>query len=103
MIGLYNFLIGLRKYFRNNCEIICSNLGGRRFFMMKVKGVKEIENTLVSICKKEIEQCSYEELYTALLGITEEESKKRARSVEGRKLYYISAEFLIGKLLSNCR
>ncbi len=69
--------------------------------MMKVKGVKEIENTLVSICKKEIEQCSYEELYTALLGITEEESKKRARSVEGRKLYYISAEFLIGKLLSN--
>ncbi len=69
--------------------------------MMKVKGVKEIENILVNICKKEIEQCSYEELYTALLGITEEESKKRARSVEGRKLYYISAEFLIGKLLSN--
>ncbi len=68
--------------------------------MMKVKGVKEIENTLVNICKKEIEQCSYEELYTALLCITEEESKKRARSVEGRKLYYISAEFLIGKLLS---
>ncbi len=69
--------------------------------MMKVKGVKEIENILVNICKKEIEQCSYEELYTVLLGITEEESKKRTRSVEGRKLYYISAEFLIGKLLSN--
>ncbi len=81
--------------------ILRSNLGGRRFFMMKVKGVKEIENTLINICKKEIEQCSYEELYTALLCITEEESKKRARSVEGRKLYYISAEFLIGKLLSN--
>lgn len=63
--------------------------------------VNGIENALVKICKKEIEQCTYEELYTALLHITEEESKKRTEPVKGRKLYYISAEFLIGKLLGN--
>lgn len=68
---------------------------------MKVKDVKNIEDTLAGICKKEIEQCSYEELYTALLNVVEEESLKHIVPVKGRKLYYISAEFLIGKLLSN--
>lgn len=60
-----------------------------------------IKNILTDTCKKEIEECSYEELYTALFSIVEEESKKRIVPVKGRKLYYISAEFLIGKLLSN--
>ncbi len=69
--------------------------------MMNVKNLKEMETILSEVCKKEIEQCSYEELYTALLGIVEEESKKHVMDVKGRKLYYISAEFLIGKLLSN--
>lgn len=71
------------------------------FIMIKMKNVKEIEAALTKTCKKEIEQCSYEELYTALLHMVEEESEKRAEPVKGRKLYYISAEFLIGKLLSN--
>ena len=61
----------------------------------------ELKNRLVEICKKDLKSCSYEELYTALLKITEEESVKKVQTVEGRKLYYISAEFLIGKLLSN--
>ena len=62
---------------------------------------KELENKLIELCKKNIKSCSYEELYTALLNITEEESAKHVEAVTGRKLYYISAEFLIGKLLSN--
>lgn len=62
---------------------------------------KEIEQKVQNICSKELTECSYEELYTALLDIVEEESKKYVEPVEGRKLYYISAEFLIGKLLSN--
>ena len=62
---------------------------------------KELKKRLVETCKKDLKSCSYEELYTALLKITEEESAKRVQSVKGRKLYYISAEFLIGKLLSN--
>lgn len=69
--------------------------------MMKIENVKTLETTLAKLCKKDIEQCSYEELYTALLAIVDEESKKRIAPVKGRKLYYISAEFLIGKLLSN--
>lgn len=68
---------------------------------MEVKEIKKIEEILCESCKKEIGQCSYEELYTALLGIVEEESRKKIMPVKGRKLYYISAEFLIGKLLSN--
>ena len=63
--------------------------------------MKDIEKKLYDICKKNIEECSYEELYTALLHIVEEESEKYVAPVNGRKLYYISAEFLIGKLLSN--
>ena len=69
--------------------------------MMKNQNVKEMEKRLTDICGKEMEQCSYEELYTALLHIVEEESEKKIVPVKGRKLYYISAEFLIGKLLSN--
>ncbi len=62
---------------------------------------RDMEIKLNAICKKNISECSYEELYTALFKLVEEESEKCVKSVEGRKLYYISAEFLIGKLLSN--
>lgn len=68
---------------------------------MGKKDAEKMEKALTESCKKEIEQCSYEELYTALLNIVEQESEKRTAPVKGRKLYYISAEFLIGKLLSN--
>ena len=61
----------------------------------------ELKKKLMTLCEKDIKSCNYKELYTALLKITEEESDKRVRTVNGRKLYYISAEFLIGKLLSN--
>ena len=62
---------------------------------------KELETRLTTLCNKSPELCSYEELYSALLHITREESEKHMQPVKGRKLYYISAEFLIGKLLSN--
>ena len=62
---------------------------------------KSLEIKLTDLCKKEIAACSYEEIYTALLQIVDEESALRVKPVTGRKLYYISAEFLIGKLLSN--
>ena len=50
---------------------------------------------------KQIDQCTNEELYHPLLSITSQMAEEK-RSTEGKKkLYYISAEFLIGKLLSN--
>ena len=63
--------------------------------------VREIEKRIHAECEKPIDECSYEEIYTALLHLVEEESEKHTAPVKGRKLYYISAEFLIGKLLSN--
>lgn len=50
---------------------------------------------------KSIEECSNKELYLSLLDITKKEIAKREYNSGKRKLYYISAEFLIGKLLSN--
>ncbi len=51
-----------------------------------------------------MDQCTKEEIYAALLMFVKEEAEARAIPVkkqEKKKLYYISAEFLIGKLLSN--
>ena len=50
---------------------------------------------------KPLTACTDQEIYLALLDIVREQSSARVRPVTGRKLYYISAEFLIGKLLSN--
>ena len=51
--------------------------------------------------KKNIADCSNEELYTALLNYTKLASAQKPVNTGKKKLYYISAEFLIGKLLSN--
>lgn len=48
-----------------------------------------------------IGECSKEELYIALLHMSREMAEKRESNAGKKKVYYISAEFLIGKLLSN--
>lgn len=50
---------------------------------------------------KEIEQCTNEELYITLLTFTKNMLNEMERISGDKKVYYISAEFLIGKLLSN--
>lgn len=50
---------------------------------------------------KTIDACTNEELYHALLGMTQEMAAGKVSEKGKKKLYYISAEFLIGKLLSN--
>ncbi len=50
---------------------------------------------------KGIGDCSNEELYYALLEMTKDMAAAKESNEGKRKLYYISAEFLIGKLLSN--
>ena len=63
---------------------------------------KEIlKNRLTALCKKEISDCSEKELYTGLLSLVQEMAKDKESNQGKKKLYYISAEFLIGKLLSN--
>ena len=61
----------------------------------------ELKKKLTELCQKELTDCTYEDLYIALLQIVNDESAQHIQPVNGRKLYYISAEFLIGKLLSN--
>ena len=57
--------------------------------------------TLQSLTGKLLADCTDQELYLALLELVRQKSADRVQPVTGRKLYYISAEFLIGKLLSN--
>ncbi|MBO5199210.1 MAG: glycogen/starch/alpha-glucan family phosphorylase [Lachnospiraceae bacterium] len=60
---------------------------------------------LAEICKKNydksVSECSNEELYTALLELTQSMAEDKVSAEGKKKVYYISAEFLIGKLLSN--
>lgn len=62
---------------------------------------KSMKATLTDLCQKEISTATDAELYTALLKLVHEKNQQQVKPVTGRKLYYISAEFLIGKLLSN--
>ena len=50
---------------------------------------------------KSIAECSNEELYLALLNYSKLASSQKPENTGKKKVYYISAEFLIGKLLSN--
>ena len=61
----------------------------------------KLTNILQAQFNKTIEDCTNEELYTGLLTLVKELSNDRKPTSTPRKLYYISAEFLIGKLLSN--
>jgi starch phosphorylase len=58
---------------------------------------QEIETKL----QKGINVSTNEELYFALLDLVKDKAEKKVSNEGKKKLYYISAEFLIGKLLSN--
>ena len=60
-----------------------------------------LEEELKRECGKEISQCDNHELYEGLLALVQQEAAKRESNEGKKKIYYISAEFLIGKLLSN--
>ncbi len=53
------------------------------------------------IYQKPVKECTNEELYLALLEMTKKLAKEKEENKGKKKIYYISAEFLIGKLLSN--
>lgn len=50
---------------------------------------------------KDLKECSNNEVYYALLEMVKEISAEKEEIKGDKKVYYISAEFLIGKLLSN--
>ena len=65
--------------------------------------MSELESRLTKEMGKSVRDASNEELYKGLLAITQAEAEKKLpfESKKKKKIYYLSAEFLIGKLLSN--
>ena len=62
---------------------------------------KELEAQTNESCGKNVAECSNTELYYSLLQLSKKLMEVSERIEGPKKVYYISAEFLIGKLLSN--
>ena len=62
---------------------------------------QELENQTQSGYGKSVSACSNEELYYSILQLSKKLMTASERIEGEKKIYYISAEFLIGKLLSN--
>ena len=62
---------------------------------------ERLQTLLKEKFNKNLDNCSKEEIFETLLLFTKEANGKLPRNEGEKKLYYISAEFLIGKLLSN--
>lgn len=67
----------------------------------KVNKGHMVEETAKKLFGRGISQCTNEELYITLLHIVKDMAEERKSDAGKKKVYYISAEFLIGKLLSN--
>ena len=63
--------------------------------------MENLEKLIYDLYKKNARQCTNEEIYNALLIYTKNQLFERGYQDGKKKIYYISAEFLIGKLLSN--
>ena len=61
----------------------------------------EMQRSLQEKLGKGIAEASNREIYAALLQIVQDLAKEKEAPSKKKKIYYISAEFLIGKLLSN--
>lgn len=61
----------------------------------------EMQNKIEGYLGKGVKAASNEEIYYALLKLVKDMCKDKEANKGSKKVYYISAEFLIGKLLSN--
>lgn len=66
-----------------------------------MKFEKELESLIKNDYGKNVSECTDAELYVSILKLTKELLKNKEVIKGEKKLYYISAEFLIGRLLSN--
>jgi len=60
-----------------------------------------LEKRLAGLCGGDIRSADDHTVFMALVKLVNEAAEEKKRPVQGRKLYYISAEFLIGRLLTN--
>ena len=61
----------------------------------------DIHARLTALCGTSLQEATDRQVYLALMQLTQETADQKTAPVTGRKVYYISAEFLMGKLLSN--
>ena len=67
-------------------------------------GTEEIMNTIAQWMKQhgvDLSSCSDKEAYAALLCYIKEAAEEKRKAQGKKRIYYISAEFLIGRLLTN--
>ncbi len=69
--------------------------------LLEAKLEQALNDTTKRMFDKDIQACDNKELYYALLSVTKDLTKVTDRINGEKKVYYISSEFLIGKLLSN--
>lgn len=62
---------------------------------------KNLEQRIEKLLGTRVSDADEQQLYYALLALVKEECDARPANEGSKKIYYISAEFLIGKLLSN--
>ena len=62
---------------------------------------QELRNALLTISNTTLEEADIDQIYTALLAVVKNRMRNIQKNHGNKKLYYISAEFLIGKLLTN--
>ena len=67
----------------------------------KGDSMSNLETVIRDLFNKSLKECSKEEVYVALLKYTKDAIQGKGYNEGKKKIYYISAEFLIGKLLSN--
>ena len=63
--------------------------------------MNSLQQFMIEHTGKECATCSNEEIYQVLLGYVKRELTNKRNQGGKKRLYYISAEFLTGKLLSN--
>ncbi len=89
-------------YFKSILQEIYSKVNYNNDKIQKgVPCTMNMQDLLQQKLGKGIAQASNKEIYEALLTIVQEMAKEKEAPQKKKKVYYISAEFLIGKLLSN--
>jgi len=63
--------------------------------------MNSLKERLTDLCGRPIESASDQTLRAALTTLVRERAEAEAQPAIGRKLYYLSAEFLVGRLLTN--
>src|SRR5699024_2144729 len=97
LIVLYNEKKEYCKIFSGKHTILLNK--GTMMFRKEI--IMKIQERLEAYLGKPVSQTSNEEIYGGLLTIVQDMASEKERTDSKKKLYYISAEFLIGKLLSN--